>query len=133
MPDLGKFRDARVLRWNRWTVFSPGHGIDGTLYADDDPDGLPLDTYIPAVLPNLAWTRTWVPRLITLPTGVRVLPDGWSETVIGVVADPADLGGLHETLRAWCRDVLGRDDIQFTVRAQDGTFETVDPTACEDS
>lgn len=131
VPDLAKFRDAAVLRWNRATVFTPGRSADGTLYADDDPGGLPLDTYTTAELPHLAWTRRWADKLVALPSGSRVFPDGWSDSVIGIVADAADLSELHRAIRGWARDVLGRDDIQFTVTGPGGTFEAVglDPAA----
>lgn len=127
MPDLAKFRDATVLRWDLATVFAPGHSVDGTLYADDDPCGLPLDTYTTAELPYRAWTRRWEDKLITLPSGTRVFPDAWSGTVIGVVSDTTALSELHNEIRGWARDVLGRDDVQFAPDDPGSASETAVP------
>jgi hypothetical protein len=127
MPDLTKFRDAAVLRWDLETVFAPGHGADGTLYADDDPGGIPLDTYTTEELAQRAWTRRWKNKLVTLPSGTRVFPDAWSDTVIGVISDTTALSELHSQIRGWARDVLGRDDIQFTPADPGGASETTAP------
>lgn len=109
MIDLTKFRATDRLIWNRWTVFEPGGGsADGTLYAgDQDTEGLPLDVFIPDEL-----DIDGVPEI--LPSGVRMLPYNPLAGVI-IVAEPASLAELHETVRAWCRDQLGRDDVEFTV------------------
>lgn len=135
MTDLSKFREAKALRWNRWTGFKPGSGTDGTLYADDG-SGVPLDTWtekeaIIELARSPSRVRTAEPRIVTLPGGVRVLPAADEKAqrnqIVGIIADPACLRELHETIRSWARDVLGRDDVQFTVRTPDGRFETVEP------
>lgn len=120
MTDLGKLRDSRTLRWNRWTVFRPGQGTDGTLYSDDGP-GLSLDVW------TAAETAAELAR-----RSRQANPDTGEHESVAIVADPRNLDELHEAVRTWCRDTLGRDDVEFTVRAPGGTLRTVDP-AREDS
>lgn len=124
MIDLTRFREAGAVYWTQHTVFTPGHGVDGTLYADGDPDGQPLDTYTTESLPRASWTwgATQEGGLVTLPSGVRVFPGTWSETVIGLICDAGTIAGLRDTVRAWARDVLGRDDIVFVTRDAAGQW-----------
>jgi hypothetical protein len=95
--DLGVFRTAKHLQWKRHTVFAPNRGDDGNLIADG-AHSLPLDTYTPDT--GTAKYRSQPP----------ITEDG-----IGiVVVDPETLEEVHNAVRAWCRNVLDRDDIHFT-------------------
>lgn len=96
--DLSLFRHAPTLRWHPHTVFEPGTGADGTLFADGD-ERLPLDIYSHAEIGrDIELQRIQLP----ISNGVGI-----------VIADPATVADAHEAVRSWCRDQLGRDDIEF--------------------
>ena len=95
--DLDIFRAAKHLEWKRWTVFAPSRGDDGNLIADG-VHSMPLDTY---TTDSLTGRRAdWAP----------ITTDG-----VGIViVDPQTLDDVHDAIRQWCRDQIGRDDITFT-------------------
>jgi len=95
--DLQPFREVAVLRWRAFTEFEPGGGVDGQLTADDTK-AMPLDIYTPAELPPGA------PVPPTIVDGVGIS-----------VAMPHTMDDVREAVRAWCREVLGRDDVEFEV------------------
>lgn len=121
MTDLEKFRAAKSLRWNRWTVFEPGRGDDGTLYADDDPDGLPVDTW-----PAADADALHLGQPVALPGGIRVIQSDGPGPVVAILAAPSDISELHNTIRSWTRYQLGRDDVLFTICTPDGGHEPVE-------
>lgn len=91
--DLTTFRNATELYWQQHTVFEAGRGVDGTLVADKRTR-LPLDIYSPDEVTS--FTRT------PLGDGVGV-----------VVATVPTFDDVHEAIRSWCREQLGRDDVGF--------------------
>lgn len=105
-PRLNPFADADTITWHRHTVFAPHRSDDGTLYADGcwaDPGALwmPLDTYLPEIVETWAEFRGECKQPVT-KEGVGI-----------VVVDPVTIADVHNAVRQWCIDNLGRDDVLF--------------------
>lgn len=91
--DLDKFRNAKTLRWQPFTVFESGKGADGELYTGEGA-GLPLDIYSPEEV-----TCDVTPPL---SGGVGI-----------VVYKPVAVADAQAAIRGWCREQIGRDDVVF--------------------
>jgi hypothetical protein len=93
--DLRPFRTAEKLVWRRHTVWAPHRGDDGNLVAGDV--SMPLDTWLPG----------------------RFTADSITENGVGIaIADPESLEGTHDAIRRWCRQFLGRDNVEFEPASQ---------------
>ncbi|MET9260468.1 hypothetical protein [Amycolatopsis sp. NPDC004079] len=103
MLDLEPFRTAETIRWVRRTEFAPHSGDDGNLVASTG-HSIPLDTWTPES------RRRWNQRGDGLEIAERPPFDDKSGMV---VVDPETLDDVHEAVRAWCRDNLGRTDLAF--------------------
>lgn len=103
MLDLEPFRTADTIRWVRRTVFAPHSGDDGNLVTGTG-ESIPLDTWTPKS------RRRWDPETDTMKIAERPPYDDNSGMV---VVDPETLNDVHEAVRAWCRENLGRDDVAF--------------------
>ncbi|MEV8610253.1 hypothetical protein AB0383_20400 [Amycolatopsis sp. NPDC051373] len=80
----------------RHTVFTPHRGDDGNLIADSG-HSIPLDIYTPDAI-----------------AGWRGAPPAMANHVGIVVVDPENIDDVHAAVTTWCRDNIGREDIQFT-------------------
>lgn len=99
MIDLDVFRNAKKLVWERFTVFAPHRGDDGTLIADGE-HRLPLDV----VTPDMLGMST---------VGTPPLSGEGDETVGIAVVDPNTVDDVHVAVRAWCEAQLLRKDVEF--------------------
>lgn len=93
MDKLDVLRGAETLVWVQATVFRPGYGDDGNLVGDDV--SIALDTFL---RDHDHDTNEWNPKY---------------EQGIAVMDPPKSLADTQGAVRAWCREFLGRDDVQF--------------------
>ncbi|QYN17507.1 hypothetical protein [Amycolatopsis sp. DSM 110486] len=97
--DLTPFKTVDRITWTRHTVFEPHRGDDGNLRAyngDGQIASIPLDT--------------WTPDSPAVSRGYQPMTDN-----VGiVVVDPTTLDDVHNAIRDWCRDQLGRNDVTFS-------------------
>lgn len=95
---LTAFRNASKLRWEQYTEFTPGKSVDGAVVADDTK-AIPLEV--------------WSERDTDVEVG--------SSTVlgsVGMVVSPArTLSEVHDAVRIWCRNQLGRNDVVVSDRS----------------
>lgn len=94
---LDPFIHADSLHWRRLTVFEPGRYDDGNLIATTDGAWvrMPLDTVQPTPSVDSHTYNTHYGQ------GLALAPP------------PETLEDVHEAIRSWCREFLGRDDVRF--------------------
>lgn len=85
---------AVEVRWQPYTVFKPGNGMDGRLYAADESVSIPLDIFTQEEAEELS---------------VEELTDDCG----AAFAAPATIEEAQTAIRSWCQKHLGRTDIIF--------------------
>lgn len=120
LAKLLELAQAHRITWRQHTDHdSSGGGIDGSLrfYSQSGAEAgkVALDTYTPDE--KIVSTDPACSRAVCCPCGRLNTSIGYRDITPGgvgvTVARGADMADHRDAVRAWCRLMLGRDDVEF--------------------